>query len=454
MKTMVRNILKKYPKLVFGLAALLIAGGLFAAGFVSGRSSLPQPESAEEKTCSVRFLVDGEVYESFSVAPGSRLPAVDYPTVGKLRVLAWLDANGQAVESRGYTAYTDMDFTALTAPALESKGGYMPCTDGLFRPESPLTSAEAQEIFLTLSDGKADKGLFEEKDSYSPDDFAALLENFFRRDAVAEAVEPIRGLGSGDVSRAECALVLNALLGLSGGGEAYFPDVEADYWAAESAALAGISAHEKKPEPGFVNLSGWLYYVEEDGFFLKNGYVGSLYFDQNGRYASGDAELDVLVAAAIAENTTPDMEREEMLRAMYTYVRDGFKYLRRNYYDMGENNWALEEAGTMYKTGHGNCYNYAAAFWAAARGLGYDAMTVSGNIGSDRSQHGWVEIPIDGERYVFDVEIEMAYIRDGKNASDMFMMPHLSARYAWLYMELIDANAAAPREAAAVHALR
>ena len=282
---------------------------------------------------------------------------------------------------------------------------------------------------------------------------AALLQGYFRTDAVNAAVEPIRGLGSPDVSRAECAVVLNALLGL-GPAEGYFPDVEADYWAAGAAAAAGEGSFAKKLEEGFVNIDGWLYHAGSDGYFLKNDYLGSLFFDQNGRYTSGDAALDAAVAAAIADHTTPDMSREEMLRAMYTYVRDSFKYLRRNYYDLGENNWALAEASTMYETGHGNCYNYAAAFWAAARGLGYDAMTVSGNIGSDRSRHGWVEIPIDGERYVFDVEIEMAYIRDGKNASDMFMMPHLSARYAWLYLELIDANAAAPKEPAAVHALR
>ena len=441
-------------KILLSLAALVLAVGLFAAGFFSGRSSLPRPAAVGETQCTVRYLVEGDVYESESARPGEPLRGVGYPMLEKFSVLAWQDANGQTVEPQGYTVYTDMAFTAVTAPALERRGGYMPCPDGLFRPEAPLSSADALAIFRELAVSEPDEALFPESPCYMPDDFAALLGHFFRMDAVAEAVDRIRGIGSEEVSRAEAAVALNALLGLSGGEEVYFPDVESGYWAAEAAALAGIPGFDEKLEAGFVNLSGWLYHVEEGGCFLKNDYIGSLYFDQNGRYTSGDGELDALVAAAIAENTEPGMEREEMLRAMYTYVRDNFEYLRRNYYDLGENGWALAEAGTMYKSGKGNCYNYAAAFWAAARGLGYDAMTVSGNIGSDRSQHGWVEIPINGERYVFDVEIEMAYIRDGKNASDMFMMPHLSARYAWLYLELIDANAAAPRESAAVHALR
>ena len=439
-------------KVLFGLTALLLAGGLFAAGYISG-SSRSAAEVPEEKSCTVRYLVAGEVYESEEALPGTKLAGIGYPTLKKDRVLRWQDSNGQTVEPAGYTVYTNMDFTAVTAPALEAKGGYMPCPDGIFRPEAPLSSADALEVFGFLAARQPDAALFEERESYSTEDFAALLTHFFRDDAVEEAVGRIHGIGSGDVSRAEAAVVLNALLGLDG-GEAYFPDVESGYWAEADVAAAGVPGFEKKLEEGFVNLSGWLYHVEKDGYFLKNAYKNSLFFDQNGRYTSGDAALDASVAAAIAANTDESMTREEMLRAMYEYVRDSFKYLRRNYYKLGQNNWALQEASTMYATGHGNCYNYAAAFWAAARGLGYDAMTVSGNIGTDQSQHGWVEIPIDGERYVFDAEIEMAYIRDGKNASDMFKMPHLSARYGWLYLELLDANAAAPRENPPVHALR
>lgn len=444
----------KFPikKLLLGLTALLIAGGLFAGGYFLGRSR-SAAEVPEEKSCAVRYIIADEVYESESALPGSKLAGVGYPTLKKETVLHWQDSNGQIVEPAGYRIYTDMDFTAVTAPVLEAKDGYFPCPNGIFRPEAPLTSADALEIIGGLAAREPDAAIFEERESYSTEDFTALLKQFYRPDPVEKAVEAIRGLGSSEVSRAEAAVVFNRLLGL-GEGEARFPDVEEDYWAAAAIAAAGDSSHVKKAETGFVNHDGWLYYIKDDGYCLKNAYLGSLYFDQNGRYTSGDAALDAAVAAAIAENTTSDMSREEMLRAMYEYVRDNFKYLRRNYYDLGENNWALAEATTMYSTNLGNCYNFAAAFWAAARGLGYDAMTVSGTIGSERSPHGWVEIPMDGERYVFDVEIEMAYIRDGKNAADMFKMPHLSARYAWLYMELIDANSVAPRENAPVHALR
>ena len=84
-----------------------------------------------------------------------------------------------------------------------------------------------------------------------------------------------------------------------------------------------------------------------------------------------------VLAPICEENET----REEMRRAAFNYVRDSFEYLRRNYYAVGETGWEVEEATTMFSTGRGNCYNYAAAFWALARGLGYDATAVSGTMG-------------------------------------------------------------------------
>ena len=77
----------------------------------------------------------------------------------------------------------------------------------------------------------------------------------------------------------------------------------------------------------------------------------------------------------------------------------------------------------MFSTGRGNCYNYAAAFWALARGLGYDAVAVSGTMGWDYEPHGWVTIVnAEGERLTYDCETEMAYRRDGEYGKDMFAM--------------------------------
>ena len=79
----------------------------------------------------------------------------------------------------------------------------------------------------------------------------------------------------------------------------------------------------------------------------------------------------------------------------------------------------------MFRTEHGNCYNYAAAFWALARALGYDATAISGSIAGreaqdqreretgvphvDQRDHSWVEIVVDGESRIFDVEMAFSY---------------------------------------------
>ena len=77
----------------------------------------------------------------------------------------------------------------------------------------------------------------------------------------------------------------------------------------------------------------------------------------------------------------------------------------------------------MLTTGRGNCYNYAAAFWALARGLGYDARAVAGTMGWDYEPHAWVDIDdAEGNRLTYDCETEMAYRRDGEYGKDMFAM--------------------------------
>ena len=71
----------------------------------------------------------------------------------------------------------------------------------------------------------------------------------------------------------------------------------------------------------------------------------------------------------------------------------------------------FKDAETLakFQTDKGNCYNFTAAFWALARGIGYDAVCSSGLVGVDRNPHSWVEIEIDGEPRIFDVETEMQY---------------------------------------------
>ncbi len=332
------------------------------------------------------------------------------------------------------------EFSEEAEPEIAYKAGYMVCEAGLFRPADTLTAGEAADAVLraggqTVPAENADEPLTEET-------LAALLSGTFSEEAISEAMSAVSLHGSESITRAEAAVFFDRLFGLDAAeGEAdFYPDVVPGEWGSGDiyTAASGAAAwdgEDGRPAEGMLFIGRQLYYVGEDGYFVKNAYRSTLYFDACGRYTSGDAELDGYVLAAIREATDESMTREEMLRAVYLYVRDSFTYLRRHYYKNGDVGWAASEALTMYSTGRGNCYNYASAFWAAARALGYDAKIVSGTYGADEAPHGWVEILRDGKRYTYDVELEMAVHRDNPGTNQTFYEMSDSFRKAHDYRE-------------------
>ena len=345
--------------------------------------------------------------------------------------------------------------TAEPSPTPEPKktysGGFFLCEDGLFYPEEPLRLGELEQALSRASgeevtlEGEADAVITESKLE------ACLHERFPELDSRA-AVRRIAGRGGETVTRAEAAAALGQFFDIApGDGLTVFPDVEPTYWAAGEISAAALSGkvwdgERGLPMPGFVWADGYLYCAGEDGYFLKNTWRDTLYFTAGGRYTSGSLELDGYVAAAIREHTDESMSREEKLRAMYEYIRDNFTYLRRHYYRIGDLTWPVEEAVTMYSTGKGNCYCYSSAFWAAARGLGYNAKAVSGTYGEERAPHGWVEIiQDDGSRLTYDVEIEMTIRRDSRSTRSLYAMDE-TARQPHGYIELILSDNLAPRE--------
>ena len=240
-----------------------------------------------------------------------------------------------------YTAAT----TLVTA-------GYMTLDEGRFYPDVAITRA----------------------------DLTALLEKLFSPAAVERALADMTD--ETPFTRAEAAAAINALLELDSAGLAnapYFPDVSPsmeNYAAVELAGQSGTISwlSGDTAQPGFLNLDGHLYCVGEDGYFLRDTMVGTLYFDISGRYTSGDDALDSFVADLVDSQTNASMTREEMLRAVYDYVRDHYLYLKRNLYEVGETGWEIPEALLMFQSGKGNCYNFTAAFWSLARGIGFDAV--------------------------------------------------------------------------------
>ena len=220
--------------------------------------------------------------------------------------------------------------------------------------------------------------------------------------------------------------------------------------SADATSSGIVSSVSTEPEiklptdmtPGFKMQDGWLFYVDDSGNLLKDGKVGDLYFGADGRYTTGNLELDEMVAETLDRLicSNPDKKGEDLLRVIHVYCRDNFKYLRRKdgNLDYGATGWAADKAYEMLSTGKGNCYNFAAAFWALSRGIGYETYAISGTCTSSNQPHGWCVINMDGKDYFFDCESENAYNYDRvqhpepRYEMDMFKIPMSKINY-WKY---------------------
>lgn len=159
-------------------------------------------------------------------------------------------------------------------------------------------------------------------------------------------------------------------------------------------------------DTGAREIGASLYWVNEDGSLLTNGSAGYLFFGPDGRYTSGNAEIDALVMQTLGACINSGMTREEKLHASYLYLRENTRYLSRAHQERGTTHWYEDYAIFMFKNHRGNCYCYAAAFMYMARQLGYQAYSISGGLGASNDDHAWVMI--DGR--IFDPELEYAYL--------------------------------------------
>lgn len=176
--------------------------------------------------------------------------------------------------------------------------------------------------------------------------------------------------------------------------------------------------------PGPLLWEGALYDVQEDGSLLTGSTDGYLYFGSDGRYTSGNSEVDEAVAAIYeACLTEEETEPEQMFRAAYTYLRDNYTYLSMDHYEAGTTDWMEDSALRFFRLGKGNCYCWAAAVAYCARQVGYQAYVVAGWESNESNDHAWTMIDWpDGETYLFDAELEYAYwyMFSGTPKVDMF----------------------------------
>ena len=461
--------MKRKIYLIAGLlACLLLSGCIMRPKGSTEPGATPAPTATPEPDITwytVTYRLDGATVATERVAEG--MCPVDAPVMHDDRgIVGWNNANGTPTDVWNLPITTDMVFDGVLGPKLHLRGGFIAAgSDGLFHPLDTFTRSDAaRAVYAILADKPTGETFLKDVTNrakcwdaattlvtggymtldpdgkFFPDvaitraDLTALLDKLFSPGAVRAALE----VTDEPMSRAQAARALDTLLGLTAAAEPpYYPDVAPDaayYDAVEMAGAAGDIEwiQGEKAAPGFVNLEGYLYFVRPDGYFLTDDMEGTLYFDVTGRFTSGNASLDEFVAEIVEAQTNAGMTREEMLKAVYVYVRDHYLYLKRNLYEIGATGWEIDEALTMFKTSKGNCYNFTAAFWALARGVGYDAVCYSGLVGVDRNPHSWVEITIDGAPFIFDVETEMQNRLNNDFYTSMYQMTYERGKL-WSY---------------------
>ncbi len=399
-----------------------------------GRAEPNAPEVPEVQVYTVSFWNGDTLLQKLDVLKGEA-PDAFLPEVPEgLQFLGWEPAPVPATENA--------DYYGRFVPVLDNHVPYLfPREDGFLHPDAPFTVADLRDALNALAPDAA-KAYFPDLpgdgNSLTAGKLWDVLESFFPETAedVLSAFDRSRVL-----TRGEAANAFNTLLNRQGESVAIeetvtgildVPPVHPLYAEIMEAALPHTAGDRSWDDivlmtdiqPGWHIQKGKAMYFDENGYLAKDTALdGGVILDAEGFQTSGNAELDIFVTGLLAgfQEAHPDAGREELLRYSFDYVRDSFFYLRKDALDFGATGWELDSALEMFRTGMGNCYNYAAAFSVLAHGLGYSAVSVSGTIGESQDPHGWTELTVDGEIYYCDPESEMVE-RSWGNDWNFFML--------------------------------
>ena len=360
--------------------------------------------------------------------------------------------------------FTDVDVSAWYADAVRQMTGFglvNGYTNGTFKPNAKITRAEFVAILSRLphTDIGTDKSFNDvPKTNWAYDAVqTALAQGWISAGTNFRPNAPI--------TRAETVTILNRVLGrqadkqtiYTSAGIRVMPDVPDTHWAYWD-MLEATTDHKFSKEngteewtsfdkettdltPGWHNIGGKLFHVNEDKQFDHDTFIGSLELDHNGYYITGSTELDALLASAVKSVVNDSMTQQQKLRAVYDYAKNTFGYLGIGAADTSKSDWALTSATDMLKNHKGNCYSWAAAFTYLARQVGFDAQAIPGTGVSPKgseSVHAWTEITIDGTAYTFDPQIESVYAKRYNENYDLFMKKYGEAVWGYKKPEVTE----------------
>lgn len=360
--------------------------------------------------------------------------------------------------------FTDVDVSAWYADAVRQMTGFglvNGYTNGTFKPNAKITRAEFVAILSRLP-----------HDAIGTDkSFNDVPKTNWAYDAVQTALAQgwisagTNFRPNAPITRAETVTILNRVLGrqadkqtiYTSDGIRVMPDVPDTHWAYWD-MLEATTDHKFSKEngteewtsfdkettdltPGWHNIGGRLFHVNEDKQFDHDTFIGSLELDHNGYYITGSTELDALLASAVKSVVNDSMTQQQKLRAVYDYAKNTFGYLGIGAADTSKSDWALTSATDMLKNHKGNCYSWAAAFTYLARQVGFDAQAIPGTGVSPKgseSVHAWTEITIDGTAYTFDPQIESVYAKRYNENYELFMKKYGEAVWGYKKPEVTE----------------
>lgn len=340
-------------------------------------------------------------------------------------------------EARETEKFTDVKTGQWFQPqvdALTELGILHGYQDGSFRPGNKITRAE----FLSVLSGFFPK-------TEGENSFSDVPSSHWAYEAVSSAVARGWVTGyedgtfrpKGEITRAEAIVMTNRALARAADKELLaaegkvlcFLDLPLDHWAyydvmeaalpheidreaQEGERWAAYSVPLASREDG-LHVVGNELYLAENGRWARNQAQGVLEFGEDGRYTSGNAQLDKALAPLLKNCGEIEAGSTESLEKLYRYVISHYGYRGGSMVDLGAENWEPAMALEMVTAQKGNCYRFTALFAMLARRCGFQAKGISGevnfNTGSGWGPHSWVEVELNGKTWLCDPDVEYVY---------------------------------------------
>lgn len=306
--------------------------------------------------------------------------------------------------SAGYVDIADMEPASegYAEVAALYRAGLLELTEGeSFSPNDGITRTELAELLGRVA--------------------MCLDETTARRvTELSEDVSSGATAAEGDVQsriiRAELAVILGRLAGREPNEAAlwiggYAPeDVDTESYAWAWIADAVTEGEIPAVEAGTYRVRGAVYGTDGTGNLLRDTDYGVWTFGLDGKYTTGDEELDGHIRQVLEACGANGLSDEEALEAVYLHVKYNYQYLvtpeDMQTEEPGATGWENERALRFFRNGGGTCYGFAAAFGLLARALGEEAYIVSAQVNEYYAPHGFVAIPEGGVDWIYDVEME------------------------------------------------